>query len=150
MNWAALYPSARRLGLRKNFAPYVTKIMAAGAELVMSANWGPDLRLLLQQGAQLGWKVKLAGFFLNDPTLTQAVKDAAVGPVTTGIHMITVGTPENKALIEKWRAKFPEAPIFYRVPDLITGRGVNAWSWLFEVIRRRHGQRGAEFQRFAE
>ena len=119
-----------------DFAPYVTKIMAAGADLVMSANWGPDLRLLLQQGAQLGWKVKLAGFFLNDPTLTQAVKDAAVGHVTTGVHMITVDTPENKALIEKWRAKFPEAPIFYRVPDLITGRGVNAWSWLFEVIRR--------------
>jgi branched-chain amino acid transport system substrate-binding protein len=110
--------------------------MAAGADLVMSANWGPDLRLLLQQGAQLGWKVKLAGFFLNDPTLTQAVKDAAVGHVTTGVHMITVDTPENNALIEKWRAKFPEAPIFYRVPDLITGRGVNAWSWLFEVIRR--------------
>ena len=119
-----------------DFAPYVTKIMAAGGDLVMSANWGPDLRLLLQQGAQLGWKVKLAGFFLNDPTLTQAVKDAAVGHVTTGIHMITVDTPENKALVEKWRAKLPEAPIFHRVPDLITGRGVNAWSWLFEVIRR--------------
>lgn len=91
---------------------------------------------MLQQGAQLGWKVRLAGFFLNDPTLTQAVGNAAVGHVTVGIHMITVQTPQNTALIKEWRARFPDAPIFHRVPDLITGRGVNAWSWLFEVIKQ--------------
>lgn len=119
-----------------DFAPYVTKVMASGADLVMSANWGPDLRLLLQQGQQLGWKVKVAGLFLNDPTLTQAAGSATLGHVTAGIHMVTVNTPENAVLVSAWRARFPDAPIFHRVPDLITGRGVNAWTWLAEVVKR--------------
>jgi branched-chain amino acid transport system substrate-binding protein len=119
-----------------DFAPYITKIVASGADTVMTANWGADLRLLLQQGQQLGWKVRVGGFFLNDPTLTKAVTNAAVGHVTVGVHHITVDTPENREVVKAWRARFPDAPIFSRVPDLITGRGVNAWTWLGDVIAR--------------
>jgi branched-chain amino acid transport system substrate-binding protein len=119
-----------------DFASYITKIVASGADTVMTANWGADLRLLLQQGQQLGWKVRIGGFFLNDPTLTKAVTSAAVGHVTVGVHHITVDTPENRATVQAWKARFPDAPIFHRVPDLITGRGVNAWLWLGEVIQK--------------
>ncbi len=38
----------------QDFGPYITKIMASGAEVVMTGDWGQDLRLLLQQGAALG------------------------------------------------------------------------------------------------
>ena len=119
-----------------DFASYITKIVASGADTVMTANWGADLRLLLQQGQQLGWKVRIGGFFLNDPALTKAVTSAAVGHVTVGVHHITVDTPENRATVQAWKARFPDAPVFHRVPDLITGRGVNAWLWLGEVIQK--------------
>ena len=44
------------LGKIKDFAPYITKIMASGAEVVMTGDWGQDLKLFLQQGAALGCK----------------------------------------------------------------------------------------------
>src|SRR5215831_14955636 len=50
----------------QDFAPYITKIMASGAEVVISGDWGQDNRLLLQQGKALGWKVKMGEYFLND------------------------------------------------------------------------------------
>ena len=41
----------------KDFAPYISKVMASGAEVVLTGNYGPDLDNLLKTGAALGWKV---------------------------------------------------------------------------------------------
>ncbi len=120
----------------KDFAPYITKVMAAGADVVITSSWGSDLRLIIKQGHELGWKVKVGGFYLNDPTLVQAVGSAAVGHVTTGIHMSTVETPENMAMLKAWRARFPDPPVFLKTMDLLGGRGVNAWLWLGDIIKK--------------
>lgn len=120
----------------QDFAPYVTKIMASGAEVVMTGNWGQDLRLLLQQGASLGWKVKVGNYFLNDPTVLQAVGKAAVGHVTADAYLITVDTPENREFLKAWRARYPDAPVGYRYPDLTIGRCFYAVLWLGDVLKR--------------
>ena len=122
-----------------DFAPYITKVMASGADTLMTANFGPDLRLLIQQGAQLGWKVKVVGFYLNDPTLALAVGDALVGHVTVGINQITLDTPAQRKLLEEWRPRFKDAPHFYRVPDLATGQAVVGAMWLLEVMKKAGG-----------
>jgi len=119
-----------------DFAPYITKIMASGADTLMTANFGPDLRLLMQQGHQLGWKVKVVGFYLNDATLTSAIGDAAVGHVTTGVNMITLKTAQNAQTTAAWRAKYPNAPIAHRVPDLQTGQALVGNQWLLDVIKK--------------
>lgn len=119
-----------------DFAPYITKIMASGADALMTANFGPDLRLLMQQGHQLGWKVKVVGFYLNDPTLTSAIGEAAIGHVTTGVNMITLKTPQNVQITAAWRAKYPDAPLAYRVPDLQTGQALVGNQWLLDVIKK--------------
>ena len=118
------------------FGPYITKIMASGAEVVMTGNWGQDLRLLLQQGASLGWKVKVGNYFLNDPTVLQAVGKAAVGHITADAYLITVDTPENREFLKLWRARYPDAPVGYRYPDLTVGRCVYAVLWLGDVVKR--------------
>ncbi len=120
----------------QDFGPYITKIMASGAEVVMTGNWGQDLRLLLQQGASLGWKVKVGNYFLNDPTVLQAVGKAAVGHITADAYLITVDTPENREFLKLWRARYPDAPVGYRYPDLTVGRCVYAVLWLGDVVRR--------------
>lgn len=119
-----------------DFAPYITKIMASGADTLMTANFGPDLRLLMQQGHQLGWKVKVIGFYLNDSTLTSVLGDAAVGHVTTGVNMATLDTPLNRELTRAWRTRYPDAPLAHRVPDLQTGQSLAGNMWLLDVIKK--------------
>jgi branched-chain amino acid transport system substrate-binding protein len=120
----------------QDFGPYVTKIMASGAEIVITGDWGQDLRLLLQQGMSLGWKAKTGGYYLDDPVVLQAVKGAAVGHITAGVYSPTLETPENKAFVREWREHYPDAPLNYRYPNLSVSHTVNAILWIGDVIKR--------------
>ena len=42
------------LGKVKDFAPYVSKIKASGAEALITGNWGPDLNLLMKSSVESG------------------------------------------------------------------------------------------------
>jgi branched-chain amino acid transport system substrate-binding protein len=120
----------------QDFGPYVTKMMASGAEVVVAGSWGQDLRLLLTQGAGLGWKVKVGSYVLDDAGVLQGVGSAAIGHVTANGYLVTVDTPENKEFLRAWRATYPDAPIGYRCPFGLVG--IAAWSvmWAADVIRR--------------
>ncbi len=120
----------------QDFGPYITKIMASGAEAVVTGDWGQDLRLLIQQGAALGWKVKLGNFFLNDPTVLRAVGRAAVGHVTADAYLMTIDTPENREFLRAWGAFYPDAPLSYRYPEGAFGRAVYAIRWAADVMNR--------------
>lgn len=120
----------------KDFAPYVSAIMASGAEVVLSGNWGTDLRLLIKHGASLGWKVRLGNYFLNDPLVLQEVGKDSIGHVAADAYMITIDTPENKAFLAKWATKYKDAPLAYRYPTLSTGRAYYAVRFMAEAIRK--------------
>ena len=45
------------LGKVKDFAPYVAKIKASGADTVLTGNWGPDLSLLIKASKDTGLDV---------------------------------------------------------------------------------------------
>jgi branched-chain amino acid transport system substrate-binding protein len=45
------------LGKVKDFAPYVSKIKASGADTVLTGNWGPDLTLLIKASKDIGLDV---------------------------------------------------------------------------------------------
>ena len=120
----------------QDFGPYITKIEASGAEVVITGDWGQDLRLLLQQGKALGWKVKTGQYFLNDPVVLQAVKDAAVGHITADAYHMTIDTPENKAYIHEWRKFYPNAPLSSKFPDLSWTRAFNSVLWVGDAIKR--------------
>jgi branched-chain amino acid transport system substrate-binding protein len=111
----------------QDFGPYITAIMASGAEVVITGNYGQDLRLLLQQGAALGWKVTVGSFFLDPPILSVTGK-AAIGHVNAGDYLLTIDTPENRDFIRQWRERYPDAPLSSRFPELVL--------WLVDVIRR--------------
>ena len=42
------------LGKIKDFSPYITKIKAAGAQALITGNWGPDMNLLIKAGIDAG------------------------------------------------------------------------------------------------
>jgi branched-chain amino acid transport system substrate-binding protein len=135
-------PDARVIGqvfhplATKDFAPYISTIMASGAEVVLTGNWGTDLRLLLKQGHALGWKVKVGDYFLNDPLVTREVGEGAVGHVAADAYMITIDSPQNKAFLEKWRAKYKDADLPYQYPTLSTGRAYYAVRFMAEAIKK--------------
>jgi branched-chain amino acid transport system substrate-binding protein len=123
----------------QDFAPYITKIMASGAEVVMTGDWGQDLKLFLQQGAALGWKVKVGNYFLDDALVMQAVGKAALGQITADAYLSTVDTKENRDFVKAWRARYPDAPISYKYPTLTCARVTNATMWVGDVIKRAGG-----------
>ena len=67
------YPGAQIVGedyhrlFLTDFAPYLTKIKASGADVVYTGDWIPDAANLVKQARQLGIKLPFAHIYLNDP-----------------------------------------------------------------------------------
>ena len=89
----------------KDLAPYISKVIASGAEVVITGNWGSDIQVLVKQGASLGLKTKIGSYYLCDPVALSAIGDAAIGHVAVEIYMMTEETPQNQAFIERWKKK---------------------------------------------
>ncbi len=51
------------IGKVKDFAPYVSKIQASGADAVITGNWGNDLSLLVKAAKEAGLKAKFYTFY---------------------------------------------------------------------------------------
>ncbi|MBW2705692.1 MAG: ABC transporter substrate-binding protein [Deltaproteobacteria bacterium] len=67
------YPSAEIVGedyhklFLTDFAPYLTKIKASGAEVIYTGDWIPDAAALVKQARQMGINLPFAHLFLDDP-----------------------------------------------------------------------------------
>ena len=118
----------------KDMAPYITKVISSGAEVMITGNYGADLRVLLRQAAGLGLKAKVGSYYLVDPFALQEVGDAAVGAVTVEIYMLTEDTPQNKAFIERWKKRKLDAD--YPYPAWLIGKAYQAFMFMAEAIKK--------------
>jgi ABC-type branched-subunit amino acid transport system substrate-binding protein len=122
----------------KDFSPYVSKIISSGAEVVLTANYGPDLGNLIKSGAQLGWKAITAGGYLFDPVILQDVKEAALGHLVFNHTLIDLGDPVWKSFYQGFLEKHKDLdPVAYS-PTI----GVSSYytlQWLFDVVKRAGG-----------
>jgi branched-chain amino acid transport system substrate-binding protein len=116
----------------KDFAPYVTQILASGADIIFTPNWGNDLSLLLKQGNQLGLKTKFACYYLNDETAIAAVANdqAVVGSMASEIYMLTIPTEANKKFI----AEYHKDKGGY--PSWLIGKGYMAVMFWAEAVKK--------------
>ncbi|MDQ7970159.1 MAG: branched-chain amino acid ABC transporter substrate-binding protein [Oxalicibacterium faecigallinarum] len=69
------------IGKIKDFAPYIAKIKAAGADTVMTGNWGNDLTLLVKAAKEFGLDAKFYTFYGNSLGAPAAIGDAGVDRV---------------------------------------------------------------------
>jgi branched-chain amino acid transport system substrate-binding protein len=69
------------IGKVKDFAPYIAKIKASGADTVITGNWGNDLTLLVKAAKEAGLVVKFYTFYGNALGAPAALGDAGVGRV---------------------------------------------------------------------
>ena len=83
------------LGKVKDFAPYVAKINAAGADAVITGNWGNDLSLLVKASKEAGLKVEYYTYYGGATGTPAAIGEAGIGHVriVSPWHS-NVGTPQ--------------------------------------------------------
>jgi branched-chain amino acid transport system substrate-binding protein len=67
------------LGKVKDFTPYIAKFQAAGADAVVTGNWGADMELLVKAAADSGYKGKFYTYYLGDEVLVNAAGPGAKG-----------------------------------------------------------------------
>ena len=68
-------------GQVKDFAPYVAKIKASGADTLVTGNWGQDMTLLIKAMTEVGLKMPIYSYYANvsgTPTALAAAGDVEV------------------------------------------------------------------------
>ncbi|MEI9922565.1 MAG: branched-chain amino acid ABC transporter substrate-binding protein [Bradyrhizobium sp.] len=97
-----------------DFAPYVAKIKASGADTVVTGNWGQDFALLLKAaadaGLKVGWYTYYAGGTGGPTAVKQANLNHQVFAVGEGIPNVDV--PGAQAVEKALRAKY-DFSLFY-------------------------------------
>ena len=67
------------LGKVKDFTPYVQKMQAAGADAVVTGNWGADMGLLVKAAQDAGYKGRFFTYYIGDEVLVDAAGPGAKG-----------------------------------------------------------------------
>lgn len=90
-----------------DFAPYIAKIKASGADSVITGNWGSDISLLLKAAAdanlQVDWYTYYAGGAGGPTAIKQTGLKDRVFTIVEGTA--NINTPENYAWEEDFRKK---------------------------------------------
>ena len=97
------------IGRVKDFAPYIAKIRASGAQVVVTGNWGNDLTLLIKAAREAALPVKFYTFYANALGAPAAIGEAGIGNVlaVTEWHP-NVGGAASEAFYASFHSRFPE------------------------------------------
>ena len=97
------------VGRVKDFAPYASKIMASGAQAVITGNWGNDLTLLVKAARESGYQGKFYTFYGNALGAPAALGDAGVGRVLAVADWLpNVQSAPSQAFYKSFRTRFPK------------------------------------------
>jgi branched-chain amino acid transport system substrate-binding protein len=104
------------IGKVKDFAPYIAKIRASGADAVITGNWGNDLTLLVKAAREQGLDATFYTFYGNSLGAPAALGDAGVKRVIAVADWHpNAGGAASDAYYRAFRAKFPAASDDYLV-----------------------------------
>ena len=146
------YPEAEIVGedyhklFLTDFAPYLTKIKASGAEVVYTGDWIPDAANLLKQARQMGITLPFAHIFLDEPNFLHDVGVEGTKGLVQLSQMYTDNpffkTPEqikyHKTWNDLWKTKW-QAPFNTKLFEH-GGGNIGSYKqqtyWLLSVIER--------------
>ena len=95
-------------GQVKDFAPYVAKIKASGADTLVTGNWGQDMTLLIKAITEAGLKIPIYSYYANvsgTPTALAAAGDLEVYMIN---YYHSSFTGEIGAISKEFKAKYNE------------------------------------------
>ncbi len=98
------------LGKVKDFAPYVAKIKASGADTVITGNWGNDMTLLIKAARDADYKPNFYTYYAGGLGTPPALGDAGIGHLkqVTQWHA-NIGGEKAASGRQAYEKKFPEA-----------------------------------------
>ncbi len=97
------------IGRVKDFIPYASKIVASGAQAVITGNWGNDLTLLVKAAKEVGFGGKFYTFYGNALGAPTAIGDAGIGKVlAVADWMPNVPGASSEAFYQAFRQRFPK------------------------------------------
>ena len=118
----------------KDLSPFLTKIKASNADAIMTADYGPDISILLKQRYELGVKAVIVNNALANPTVVRENPEAALGNIACDAYMITTKTKENTDLVNRWQKRHKGGE--YPVPDCVSGRAYMGMKFILEGIKK--------------
>jgi len=125
----------------KDFAPYVTKLKGADADVLYTGDWLPDSDNLMMTMKSLDVTIPIANLYADMPETFRALGPAGKGMVNVNDYMITCDTPENQAYVKAWHEQWkkwghPYNAILYRYPVTVLGSCCDQLYWFFNVVER--------------
>jgi len=96
------------IGRVKDFAPYIAKVKAAGADTLITGNWGQDMTLLLKAAGDAGANLRYFNHSAGSiPGTVQAVSQAKIGRLTwvAEWHPGQADSPRVEALAKAYKTK---------------------------------------------
>jgi branched-chain amino acid transport system substrate-binding protein len=100
------------LGKIKDFAPYITKIKASGAQVLITGNWGPDMNLLIKAGIDSGIDLRYYTLYAHIAGGAVAIGPGGDGKVRSVMSFNEnvapeIGNAEAEAWTKAFREKYP-------------------------------------------
>src|SRR5258706_15421822 len=90
----------------KDFAPYVAKIQASGADSIITGNWGNDLALLVKAARDANLHVNFYTYYAGTVGVPQAMGEAGVDHVKVVSYWSANCTPPSmEPMIEAYKKK---------------------------------------------
>lgn len=128
----------------KDFAPYLTKIMATNPEVLYTADWLPDGDNLAKQVRNMGLELPIANIYITLRETLKALGVDGTENLINGYCFMSGDTPQTEAqakLMKAWHEQWKtwEAPYdsdTYAWPEVVLGSTLNDTYWLFDVIKR--------------
>jgi len=146
------YPEAKIVGedyhklFLTDYAPYLEKIKASGAEVIYTGDWIPDASNLLKQARQMGIKLPFANLYMDEPNFLHEVGvEGTKGLIHISVYDMPQAFKNHPDYIKFYRAwndgwkKGWKPPFNTRLYEHGTGgEGLYGHSgyWLFSVIER--------------
>ena len=86
----------------RDFAPYIAKIKASGADTVITGNWGSDLALLIKAANEGGYNGKFFTYYTSVTGTPSALGTGGEGRV----FQVGYGHPNMQGQIQTWANEF--------------------------------------------
>jgi branched-chain amino acid transport system substrate-binding protein len=95
------------IGSVKDFAPYVAKISASGADTVITGNWGSDLALLVKSARESDLKAKFYTYYAYTTGVPTVMGSSAADHVrNVGAWNVNSEVAAGKDIVESFKKKY--------------------------------------------
>jgi len=112
----------------RDFAPYIAKIKASGADSVITGNWGSDLALLVKAAVEGGYNGKFFTYYTGVTGTPTALGTNGAGKVYQVAYAHYNMGGQMNALMAEFKQKFND--------DLYTGSIVRIYEYLGEAMAK--------------